>query len=236
MGVVYKDRLSWTAFNPDTGRFYHRELKGASPVNMQGGMPGAVFTPFYHPTGETGEKELEYCSNMGEWWRALQEQADATRVQILPKGKTREHRLIGETDVDIFFDATVEVCRSVTIVDAIVSILSSHEVVRVGENEERGQRLVLITDYTSHNRLSRGGPMGAFGHTTFTNRLPPELLENPTEGTYWSLRNLRLKVNSNGHIEIDLFEAKWTQLSLDECDNFPTVQALLEYAYKNHIP
>lgn len=97
-GVVYKDRISWVAYNPETGRLYHNELKNTLPSHLH-------ISPLYQPSDE---KEIEYCANMAEWWSALQEQADSTRVQVATR-KAREHRLIGEMEVDVFFDATVEV-------------------------------------------------------------------------------------------------------------------------------
>lgn len=85
---------------------------------------------------------------------------------------------------------------------------------------------MVISDYTSHKQLGQAGQMGPFGHSTFTNRIPEEVVGDLKDGTFWLLRNVRLKINTNGHIEIDLYQAKWAKL--EEEDDYPMLEALLE--------
>jgi hypothetical protein len=223
-GVVYKDKISWAAFNPETGRFYHNDQAGA-PVQSQ--APGSSYNPFginelrpfYSPRDE---REIEYCSSIGEWWRAVKEEEQRTRVPsvAIPRAP-RQHRLIGDMKVNEFFNATVEV-------------------IRVGEVEERNQRLVVVSDYTMHPELGHGGEMGPFGHTTFTTQMPEDVVEEIKEGTsgddgsggtFWRISNIRLKTNSNGYVELDLHSAKWGRLDEDEDEDEldKHLKELLEY-------
>lgn len=94
------------AYNPSDGRTYHSDLKDAPRTHVLDNGLGPELDPFYIP----GPKELEYCFKLGEWWRAIEEKVAAGEIVVQPTlGTRREHRLIGNTNTDVFFDATVEV-------------------------------------------------------------------------------------------------------------------------------
>ena len=112
-GTVYPDRLRWVAFNPDTGKFYHKEDAMISASAPATGF-NASFDPFHHPKGN----EVAYFVNLGEWWRAVQEEQDKGAIQIQDYSrKAREHALIGDMGPNVFFDTTIEVRNDQTISD-----------------------------------------------------------------------------------------------------------------------
>ncbi len=102
-GIVYCDRLKWVAFDPSTGRFYHKELGGVSKADA--GL-GPIFDPFYKPR----DAEIDYFVKLGQWWRAYTENEQGPIVVCQPSKPRREHSLIGDMEANVFFDATVEVC------------------------------------------------------------------------------------------------------------------------------
>lgn len=55
-----------------------------------------------------------------------------------------------------------------------------------------------------------------------------EVLEQMKVGTYWAMKNVRLKLSANGNIELDLYAVELRELSLDEEEENPYLRALLE--------
>lgn len=100
-GKVYAERLKWAAFDPSTGRFYHAELGDISKSDA--GL-GPLFDPFYNPE----DAEIDYFVKLGQWWRAYTEDGQRPVVVCQPSNP-REHKLIGDMDPNVFFDATIEV-------------------------------------------------------------------------------------------------------------------------------
>lgn len=102
-GIVYTFKLKWSAYNPDTGKVYYPD----GPSSSSPGSFGSVFDACYQPR----ESEIQYCAQLGEWWRAKKEEAEHGVIQIadFSNGPSRKHCLIGTCDVKVFFDATVEV-------------------------------------------------------------------------------------------------------------------------------
>ena len=103
--VGYPDRVQWVAFNPVTGRHYHNDLKGQPSHGYKSGGYGPEFTPFHEP----GKEELIYCVKLAEWHRAVEDQNSAQMLQVTPRSSQRELKLIGDQDLNHFFDALVEV-------------------------------------------------------------------------------------------------------------------------------
>jgi hypothetical protein len=60
--------------------------------------------------------------------------------------------------------------------------------------------------------LSSAGVYGQWAVHVNTSRIPEYRLEEMEVGTYWSVRNTRLKVRSGGAIEMDMYAAKLFEL------------------------
>lgn len=104
-GVTYPEKLCWVAFSPTTGKLYHKDEAIISARNPAAGL-SLAFNPFHLAKG----KEITYFVNLGEWWRAIQEEQDKGAIQIQDyTRKGRKHALIGDMDPNVFFNATVEV-------------------------------------------------------------------------------------------------------------------------------
>lgn len=100
-GLIRSRSLEWVAYNPSTGKHYHRDLDASSAEKAMNGI-------FYQPKLE----EIEYMAKLSKCWRSTEKgknQAGAPATKSCPK---RQHQLIGQTDVGVFFDATVEVSRT----------------------------------------------------------------------------------------------------------------------------
>lgn len=98
-GTVYPDKLKWVAFNPSDGKFYFNEATDS-------GTSDFAADTFHQPK----DKEIVYFVDLGEWWRAVKEEEGNGAIEIQGYSrKVREHRLIGDMDTDIFFNATIEV-------------------------------------------------------------------------------------------------------------------------------
>jgi hypothetical protein len=101
-GVGYHDKLRWATYDIQTRRFRVPDRKDV-PFSEK---------PPYEPYTQCTE-EAEHCSQLADWWQALQaKQQKTTTVQCIPR-PAREHHLISEVTPDTspqgYFDCTVEV-------------------------------------------------------------------------------------------------------------------------------
>lgn len=104
-GMTYPERLCWAAFNPSTGKFYHKDEAIISAQN-----PATGFKPSFNPVYSVKAKEIAYAVKLSEWWRAIQEEQGKGAIQVQEyTRKGRVHALIGDMDPNVFFNATVEV-------------------------------------------------------------------------------------------------------------------------------
>ena len=104
---------------------------------------------------------------------------------------------------------------------------------RVDFNRDVGQYRLIISDYTRHPQLSSDGHMGQYAIQCLTDKLSKETLTDMVGGTYWSVKNLRLKCGSIGTIECDFFAVNLQQLS-DDSENVHLKELLkygLQYSY-----
>ena len=74
---------------------------------------------------------------------------------------------------------------------------------------------LMITDFTPHRLIRNDTPLGSCGLWCTSSRIDPEIKQELSEGTYWRIRNIRLKVGANGSLEGDIFDVKWTKLDLN---------------------
>lgn len=107
----YYDKLRWAVYDPlehstrppDKGRAPEKE-------SIDDGL-GYEFSPYWEPFQDS--VELEYCRQIGEWWKARHELAgqNVSIVECTPA--RRQHLLISGASPDRpprgFFDCTVEV-------------------------------------------------------------------------------------------------------------------------------
>ena len=90
--------------------------------------------------------------------------------------------------------------------------------------------MFLLSDYTPHPLRSTTGPFGQWAISANTGMIPEEILSIMTVGTYQYLKNVRLKMNGLGDLEMDLYAAQCTELDPKEDANDVHLQALIKYA------
>ncbi|KAG9318610.1 hypothetical protein JVU11DRAFT_703 [Chiua virens] len=208
----YGDKLRWAVYDlakqsirvPNKGDAPDKEL-------VDHGM-GYEYSPYWEPFQDS--VELEYCRQMGEWWKLKRQKVSTVQCSEPP----RKHLLISEASPDLpprgFFNCTVEVLQKF--------------------NNQNGVTAVYITDYTTN-------PSVISVHAAWCS---PELSEyvlrcdmwddaknvarmmNP--GEYWYLNNIRARWNLSQRMEGTMQEAKNViQLDKTRLEDFPHLRALL---------
>ncbi|KAH8117006.1 hypothetical protein DFH11DRAFT_1578632 [Phellopilus nigrolimitatus] len=201
-GTVYPEKVQWVAFNPSTGKVYF------PPATVEMNCFGPAFDPLHRAKRE----EITYFVQLGEWWRAVKEEQEHGAIQIEEyTRKRREHRLIGDCNIDEFFDATVEVLLRF-------------------DKDEHDQTVLLLSDYTPHRLRSNNGPYGQYAVSASTSKIAEDTIAQMVVGSYWAAKNIRLKMGRNGHLEIDLFAANLTEKSPEDDDDAEDIhlQALIK--------
>ncbi|KAL5511281.1 hypothetical protein ACEPAH_4497 [Sanghuangporus vaninii] len=189
-GTLYPDKLRWVGYNPDTGKLYYPDAVTDVPQSSY----GPAFSASYQPM----EAEIQYLAQLGDWWQAIKEEQESGAIHVADYSRRRlEHRLIGSCDVDQFFNATVEILKI--------------------EEVERGQTMLFFSDYTPHPQRSTEGYYGQWAVHASTDRIDPALLDSIKPATYWSIKNMRLKISSLGYVEADLYAARLHEVE-DEND------------------
>ncbi|THH12013.1 hypothetical protein EW145_g287 [Phellinidium pouzarii] len=200
-GTVYADKLKWIAYNPSTGKVYFPS-ETASVVSP--------FGPAFDPLYKARREEISYFKQLGEWWGAVKEEEEHGAIQIQDYARNKkEHRLFGYCNVNEFFDATAEIVKHY-------------------DKSDHDQTTLLLSDYTPHSLLSNSGPYGQWAIIALSSKISEEDLDRMTVGSYWSIRNIRLKIGSQGNIEVDLFAADFTELDAENNAEDIHLQALLK--------
>lgn len=84
------------------------------------------------------------------------------------------------------------------------------------DKQELQDTFFLLSDFTPHSSRSTEGPFGQWAVSAYTSKIHTELLDQMRVGTFWAVKNVRLKIASNGNVELDLYAAALRELSLDE--------------------
>ena len=201
--------------------------------------PTSGETATVHRTIKLSPEELNYCIRLGDWWRAVTERANEGRRQSEASDNNtivhdlatvvgnsagdswrRTHRFIADASPDAppggYFDCTVE-------------ILKTHE-------NPNGIWSVYVTDYTQNEVLP---PVDAsWSDPSLANsilkieawQLAGEAAAKMEVGSYYSLRNVRMRVSNGGFVEGKLVEAggKIRKLDADELESEEHLVQLLK--------
>lgn len=109
----YSDKLRWAVYDP-LEHSIRPPNKGSAPEkeSTDDGM-GYEFSPYWEPFEDS--IELDYCRQIGEWWKAKYEIEGQNLSMVHCSGARRQHLLISEASPDHpprgFFDCTVEVSK-----------------------------------------------------------------------------------------------------------------------------
>lgn len=110
----YSDKLRWAVYDP-LEHSIQPPNKGNAPEKelIDDGM-GYEFSPYWEPFQDS--IELEYCRQIGEWWKAKRELEGQNVSTIELSGSLpKQHLLISEASPDHppkgFFNCTVEVSK-----------------------------------------------------------------------------------------------------------------------------
>ncbi len=95
-------------------------------------------------------------------------------------------------------------------------------------NRDVGQHCLLISDYTPHPQLSSGGSTGQYAIQCLTDKVSKETLSEMVAGTFWSVKNLRLKHGSIGTLECDFYAVELRRLSEEADGESALLQELLK--------
>ena len=78
--------------------------------------------------------------------------------------------------------------------------------------EPFGNLGLLITDFTTNESIRADTRLGNRGLWCMSTRIGPDIKQQLLEGTYWTIKNIRLKRASTGDLEGDIYDVKWTKL------------------------
>ncbi|KAF8136492.1 hypothetical protein EV363DRAFT_1319733 [Boletus edulis] len=225
--IVILRKLKVVEFNGLTATGYSDKLRWAvyDPLEHSIRPPNKGSAPEKEVIDEGMAKELEYCRQIGEWWKAKLELEGQNVSIVRCSGTGKQHLLISEASPDHppkgFFNCTIEVLQKF--------------------DNPCGATIVYVTDYTENASV----------HPVQATWCPPELhgrvlqcsmwdnarniakMMNP--GEYWYLHNIRARWNLNQYIEgtMQLAE-KVTQLDqTKQLEAQPHLRALL--ARKNEF-
>ncbi|KAF5389199.1 hypothetical protein D9757_003385 [Collybiopsis confluens] len=219
--VGYHDRLKWAIYGRDN-RFHH----GVIPSDV---TPDQHHNPFFE---SEDPQLLEYCSQLRDWWDAIE--LERTKAQRLahPVGKlatpparsARPHFLIKDATPDTvsngYFDCIAEVRL---IFENASNLMLMEQVV----HKHRGDRCydIYITDYTSNsscpNYEADWTPRGLSQSI-----LKVELWDKSAEfgpnmeiGGVYSFRNIRIRRTNYGFYEAKMQELKLFKLDAEDPDS-----------------
>ena len=93
----------------------------------------------------------------------------------------------------------------------------------------------VFSDYSKCNLLSQSGAYGQWALRAVSKRIPEATLDLMKEGTYWLLKNVRLKYGRevNAGVDLDLYGARFTELFEDSPE--PQLKPLLEYVPRSYL-
>ncbi|KAG8699953.1 hypothetical protein FRC08_005007, partial [Ceratobasidium sp. 394] len=181
-GTGYPDTFQWAGYSLSQKAHFHSVHRTFSELEH---------CPFFTPSPE----ELQYASQLAEWWKALQELAQ-TKPEGVPTlmAEPRGRRLmtLSEAKVDVFFNCIVE----------------------VPPGDQAAE--IFVTDYTVHpqfySRQLREDPKNPKQEQikVYGKRVLKVMLWGPTQlehsreldaPGYYYIDNLRVKFDSKGHLE-----------------------------------
>ncbi|KAH8109585.1 hypothetical protein DFH11DRAFT_1811933 [Phellopilus nigrolimitatus] len=190
------------------GTVFHEKLQWAAYDSSKKNLVStkelpiySAFNPYYKPM----KQESQYLYNLGDWWRVENPQ------MVLESRTRRDHCLLQDCDVNKFFDATVEIVKRV--------------------NKAPGKdSLFFFSDYTAHPLRNLTGSFGQWAITASTSspRVKEADIARMTVGSFWLLKNIRLKIGANNNIEIDLYAFRPYELLDGRNNNDQHFKALLQ--------
>lgn len=217
----YHDILCWAIFSSTKVKIHHGDETEVSAPEMS--TAGSRSLHFFDPK----ESDLQYCQKLSSWWCNLQngeknnaqENAVANMYQVPIGGGVRRHCLIREAHPDRppcgYFDCTVEVLAGFpNLQDNIYSL--------------------YVTDYTCNKDLY---PVQAkwCPASMATLVLKIEMWDSAAtlgrrmeKGSFYHIRNARMKRSNYGCLEGKVVEQKITQLEEGESETNLYLRALLE--------
>ncbi|KIK69719.1 hypothetical protein GYMLUDRAFT_255006 [Collybiopsis luxurians FD-317 M1] len=219
--VGYYDKLRWALYRSD-GRLHHGELPSDVPKDIVTDR-GNRHNPFFN---SVDPKLLEYCSELREWWNAIelerkkalgQTHQIGNLVTPPPERSARPHLLIKDANPNLvsngYFNCTAEVIH-----------------------KHRGDACydIYITDYTSNsscpNYETNWCPRGLSNSI-----LKVELWDRSAEygpnmeiGDIYSFRNIRIRLANNGTYEAKIQEPKFAKLDPEDATPPLTLKSMLE--------
>ncbi|PBK59810.1 hypothetical protein ARMSODRAFT_1090623 [Armillaria solidipes] len=205
--VGYYDKLQWAVYKKETGEIDHN--RGDAPL-FEGLGPnglGVRFSPFHNAQPQ----EIDYCSKLSTWWRAILEKRQAELGTIHQIGEeTPEHGMVPSTrrvhklirDVDHkFLDGYF---------DCIVEVLSK------SDNGNRPYEL-YVTDYTKNDQAipmrSKLWP-SSLAETVLKIKMWDDALpigRTMEQGRIYRMKNVRMIIGRSGGLEAKICERKFSE-------------------------
>ncbi|KAL4258967.1 Protection of telomeres protein 1 [Pleurotus pulmonarius] len=228
-GTGLGNRLSWAIYSPASETTHHGHFD-TSVVPLSEGADngfGLKISPFHNPTAA----EIAYCKGLSHWWEGVVRSREEAQKEVTVVGNyggeiyqrpsqrsSRVHRLISDAHPDAppsgYFDCTVEVLYGML------------------NDSGPGVYSLFVTDYTANSALY---PVQAdWAPSDLTDSiLKIEMWDDaasmgPTmvQGQYYSMKNVRAKVNTAGYLEAKIVETKMSHMGEGETDMH--LKALLE--------
>ncbi|KAK0435137.1 hypothetical protein EV421DRAFT_2039246 [Armillaria borealis] len=222
--VGYYDKLQWAVYKKETGEIDHN--RGDAPL-FEGLGPnglGVRFSPFHNAQPQ----EIDYCSNLSTWWRAILEKRQAELGTIHQIGEEtpehgmvlstrRVHKLIRDMDHKVF-DGYF---------DCIVEVLSK------SDNGNSPYEL-YVTDYTKNDQVipmrSKLWP-SSLAETVLKIKMWDDALpigRTMEQGRIYRMKNVRMIIGRSGGLEAKICEenflSRWmmraTPISMCICKGF----------------
>ncbi|KAG9123076.1 hypothetical protein FRC07_000264 [Ceratobasidium sp. 392] len=184
-GTGYPDTFQWAGYSLSQNTHFHSVHRDFSDLDH---------CPFFTP----GPDELQYASQLAEWWKALQELAKTKPdgVPTLMAGpRGRQLITLSEAEADVFFNCVVEILFKVPPGDQAAEI--------------------FVTDYTVHpqfyprqlrdeTRTTKQEQIKVYGRRVLKVMLwGSTQIEHSRELDvgYYYIDNLRVKFDSKGNLE-----------------------------------
>ncbi|KAG8685400.1 hypothetical protein FRC09_014766 [Ceratobasidium sp. 395] len=192
-GTGYPDAFQWAGYSLSQNAHFHSAHRTFSDLDH---------CPFFTP----GPEELQYASQLAEWWKALQDLArtkpdSAPALMIEPRG--RRLMTLSEAKADVFFNCIVECFK----------LKRAQILFKVPPGDQAAE--IFVTDYTVHPqfypRQLRDDPkttkqeqIKVYGRRVLKVMLWGETqIEHSRELDvgYYYIDNLRVKFDSKGNLE-----------------------------------
>ncbi|KAK0192509.1 hypothetical protein F5146DRAFT_1222632 [Armillaria mellea] len=210
--VGYYDRFQWAVYKKETGEIDHN--RGDTPL-YEGLGPnglGVRFSPFHNAQPQ----EIDYCSKLSTWWRAILEKRQAELGTIYQIGyETPEHVMVPSRRVHkLIRDADHKVSDGYF--DCIVEVLAK------SDNGNNSPYELYVTDYTRNDQVipmhSKLWP-SSLAETVLKIKMWDAALQTGRmmeQGRIYRMKNVRMIIGRSGGLEAKLCERKISGPLVDE--------------------